>query len=175
MLFLWWALHVRENAKSFELALFVLTEVVCYDVQMFLLFYKLISWDHTLFINTQSTLDFWRKTRQVLLSSRLYPCTRRHAPVTVLHTRDLAVRKQNKTNVRYRALFASPDIVHCLCLLQSWNPSSLDVSLQPSSISSIDCVCVCDFFFFFCVVWLMHSFPVGGFVSNYAQRHPLTN
>lgn len=55
MLFLWWALHVHENAKSFELALFVLTEVVCYDVQMFLLFYKLISWDHTLFINTQST------------------------------------------------------------------------------------------------------------------------
>lgn len=84
-------------------------------------------------------------------------------------------RLGNKTNVRYRAPFASPDIVHCLCLLQSWNPSSLDVSLQPSSISSIDCVCVWFFFIFFCVVWLMHSFPVGGFVSNYAQRHPLTN
>lgn len=55
MLFLWWALHVRENAKSFELALFVLSKVVCYEVQMFLLFYKLISWDHTLFITALST------------------------------------------------------------------------------------------------------------------------
>ncbi len=26
-----------------------------------------------------------------------------------------------------------------------------------------------------CMVRVTHSFPVGGFVSNYAQRHPLTN
>lgn len=172
MLFLWWPPHVRENAKSFELALFVLTKVVCYKVQMFLLFYKLISWDHTLFITALLTHRIFgvKPDKYSLVPGFIHAPAGMHLWQFCTHG---ISRLGNKTNVRYRALFASPDIVHCLCLLQSWNPSSLDVSLQPSSISSIDCVCV--WFFFFGVVWLMHSFPVGGFVSNYAQRHPLTN
>lgn len=191
---------VYKHANGCGRSLFVLLQVACSGKQMFVLFY----WDNfpswttpfpsvsplLFFLTHKIAQDFTglqKAMRKLSPGCELWWCTH------MLHRWQFCKHRILSFKKRYKV-----SIVQCLqaelCTELCFFPTHYSPPLSPkmgltwqfnSGRSKIPILWMSHYnppqkklpsmSFLLCMVRVMHSFPVGGFVSNYAQRHPLTN